>query len=166
MWRHSGLIATFEDLDDDHGAAAARAQRSFGLVGRIVGRRGGDVEQTAGAFEMILAPGAGEQARVADAVESARQGVEQEAANELVSGQRHDLLAVGAALAIIFISEGDPGLIEAEEAAVRYRNAVGVARQIGTPTPGPGDRRLGIVPPPLLPDGGRSAGRRVGKEGA
>src|SRR3546814_13180420 len=78
----------------------------FGLVGRIVGRRGGDVEQTAGAFEMILAPGAGEQAIVADAVESARQGVEQEAANELVSGQRHDLLAVGAALAIIFISEG------------------------------------------------------------
>src|SRR3546814_1634903 len=56
LWRRSGLIATFEDLDDDHGAAAARAQLSFGLVGRIVGRRGGDVEQTAGAFEMILAP--------------------------------------------------------------------------------------------------------------
>src|SRR3546814_20859301 len=84
LWRRSGLIATFEDLDDDHGAAAARAQLSFGLVGRIVGRRGGDVEQTAGAFELILAPGAGEQAIVADAVESARQGVEQEAAKEIV----------------------------------------------------------------------------------
>src|SRR3546814_9907420 len=101
---------------------------------------------------MILAPGAGEQAIVADAVESARQGVEQEAANELVSGQRHDLLAVGAALAIIFISEGDPGLIEAEEAAVRYRNAVGVARQIGEHRPGPGERRLGIDHPALPPD--------------
>src|SRR3546814_20970543 len=102
---------------------------------------------------MILAPGAGEQAIVADAVESARQGVEQEAANELVSGQRHDLLAVGAALAIIFISEGDPGLIEAEEAAVRYRNAVGVARQIGEPRLRPGERRLVLEHPALLPDG-------------
>src|SRR3546814_2596634 len=93
------------DWSSDVCSSDLRAQLSFGLVGRIVGRRGGDVEQTAGAFEMILAPGAGEQAIVADAVESARQGVEQEAANELVSGQRHDLLAVGAALAIIFISD-------------------------------------------------------------
>src|SRR3546814_19750685 len=102
---------------------------------------------------MILAPGAGEQAIVADAVESARQGVEQEAANEPVSGQRHDLLAVGAALAIIFISEGHPGLIEAEEAAVRSRNAVALARQIGQPPLRPGERRLALTPPTPLPHG-------------
>ena len=56
---------------------------------------------------MILAPGAGEQSIVADPMEPTRQSVEQEAADELVSGDGHDLLAVGAALAIIFISEGD-----------------------------------------------------------
>src|SRR3546814_20218575 len=49
--------------------------------------------------------------------------------------------------------QGDPGLIEAEEAAVRYRNAVGVARQIGEHRLGPGERRLGIDHPALLPDG-------------
>lgn len=102
---------------------------------------------------MILAPGAGEQAVVADAVESARQGVEQEAAEELVSGEGHDLLAVGAALAIILVAESDPGIVEADEAAVRYRNPVGVARQIGEHRFGPGERRLGIDHPALLSDG-------------
>src|SRR3546814_9665958 len=80
---------------------------------------------------MVLAPGAGEQAIVADAVESARQGVEQEAAEELVSRERHDLLPSGAGLAVVLVPEGDALLIEAEEAAVRYRDPVGVARQIG-----------------------------------
>jgi hypothetical protein len=139
------LIATFEDLDDHHGATAARAQRlSFELGGRIVGRRGGDIEQTARAFEMILAPGAGEEAIVADAVEPTRQGVEQEAADELVSGDGHDLLAVRAALAIILVTEGDPGIVEADKATVRYGNAVGVARQIGEDRFGAGERRLGV----------------------
>src|SRR3546814_2328721 len=58
-----------------------------------------DVEEAARVFKVSLAPCAGEQAVVADAVEPARQGVEQEAADELVSGEGHDLLAVGAALA-------------------------------------------------------------------
>ena len=68
---------------------------------------------------MILAPGAGEQSIVADPMEPTWQSVEQEAADELIGGEGHDLLAVGAALAIIFISEGDPGIVEADKAADR-----------------------------------------------
>ena len=38
---------------------------------------------------------------MADAVEVARQDIEQEAADELVGAERHDLLAIDAAAAII-----------------------------------------------------------------
>src|SRR3546814_7870886 len=64
----------------------------------------------------------------------------------------HDLLAVGAALAIILVTEGDRGIVEADEAAVRYRNAVGVAGQIGEHGLGPSERRLGINNPALFAD--------------
>ena len=53
-----------------------------------------------------------------DAVEPAGQHVEQEAADKLVGGERHDLLAVGAGAAVVLIAEGDAGLVEAEEPAV------------------------------------------------
>src|SRR3546814_6304956 len=115
------------------------------------GRR--DIEQTSRAFEMILAACAGEEAIVADAVVSARQGVEEEAADELVGGEGHDLLPSGAGLAIILVAEGDPGIVEAEEAAVRYGDPVGVSRQIGEHRLGARKRRLGIDHPALLPDG-------------
>src|SRR3546814_17400293 len=73
---------------------------------------------------MILAPGAGEQSIVADPMEPTRQGVEEKAADELVSSERHDLLPSGAGLAVILVAEGDPDLIEPEKAAVRYRDPV------------------------------------------
>lgn len=75
--------------------------------------------------------GAGEQAIMSDAMEAARQDVEQEAADELICGERHDLQPVGAVAAIILVAEGDPSLFEGDQAAVRDRNPVRVARQIG-----------------------------------
>src|SRR3546814_11002658 len=93
---------------------------------------------------MILAACAGEEAIVADAVESARQGVEEEAADELVGGEGPDLLPSGAGLAIILVAEGDPGIVEAEEAAVRYGDPAGVSRPIGEHRLGASKRRLGI----------------------
>src|SRR3546814_13229400 len=101
---------------------------------------------------MILAACAGEEAIVADAVESARQGVEEEAADELVGGEGHDLLPSGAGLAIILVAEGDPGIVEAEEAAVRYGDPLGVPRQIGEHRPGPRNRPFGITHPAPLTD--------------
>ena len=62
-----------------------------GVAGLVLRWR--DAEQLAGAGEVLGAPAIGEQAVVADAVEAAGQHVDEEAADELVAGQRHDLLA-------------------------------------------------------------------------
>lgn len=72
-------MAALERLDDDHGPAVARAWRAR------IGRFGGglvrdalrDREQVADTLEMGLASAAGELAIVADAVEHARQAVQQ-----------------------------------------------------------------------------------------
>jgi len=101
---------------------------------------------------MGFAPGAGEQAIVADPMKSARQGVEEEAADELVGAQRHDLLAVGAAAPIILVTEADTGIVEVGETAVRYGDPVGIARQIGEHGLGPSERRLGVDDPALFAD--------------
>jgi hypothetical protein len=55
--------------------------------------RGALLEQCAGGGEVLLACGIGEQAIVADAVEAAREYVQQEAAHELRMSQRHGLVA-------------------------------------------------------------------------
>jgi hypothetical protein len=51
-------------------------------------------------------------------VEPAWQKVEQEAANELLSAERHDTLPLGTMMAIILVAEGDAGLVEAEQPSV------------------------------------------------
>lgn len=56
--------------------------------------------QFAGACEAGLASGAGEQAVVPDATEARRQNMQQEAADELVGRERHDLLATSATFSI------------------------------------------------------------------
>ena len=89
-----------------------------------------------------------------DAVEAARQDVDQEAADELVGRQRHDLLAFSTIAAIILVPECHSGLVEADEAPVRDGNAVGVAREIGQHCLRSGKGWLGIDHPALLPDRG------------
>jgi hypothetical protein len=80
---------------------------------------------------------------VPDAVEAARQRMQQEAADELVCGNGHHLLSAGAGAAVILVSEGDAGLVEGNKAAVRDRYAVGVAREIGENGFGSGEGRFG-----------------------
>jgi len=89
---------------------------------------------------------------MSDAVKAARQNVDQEAADELVGGQRHNMLALGPVAAIILVAERDAGLVEGDEAPVRYGDTVGIAREIGQDRLRPGKRRLGIDHPALLPD--------------
>jgi len=95
--RSAGLSPAFAGFDDEHAPATARAWRTgvFRLHGRCFDSGWRNAEQFAGTFEMRLAGGAGEQSVVADAVEALGQDVEQEPADELLGGQRHDLLAVG-----------------------------------------------------------------------
>lgn len=74
-------------------------------------RRRRDLEQIVGLGKAVLASGAGKQAVVPDAVEASRH-VDQEAADELVGGQDHDLLLVAATAAIILVAEGDLAGVE------------------------------------------------------
>ena len=89
--RGSWPARALKGLDDDHVPAAAWAWRA--CVVRLVRHlgRGGrcDAEQLTDVVETGLAGGAGEQAVVADAVEALGQDVEQEAADELVGGDRY-----------------------------------------------------------------------------
>src|SRR5690606_23633281 len=97
-WR-AGLLPAGEGLDHDHLPTAARTRRSRvrRLIGRGVFGRRCDRHQPAGKRQAALAGSAGKQAIVADAVEALGQDMEQEAADELLGRQRHDLPAVGAA---------------------------------------------------------------------
>ena len=85
-------------------------------------------------------------------MEATRQGVEQKAADELVGIERHDLLPIEAFAAVVLVAEGDAGLVEADEAAVRDGDPVGVAGEIGEHRLGAGERRLGVDDPALLPN--------------
>jgi hypothetical protein len=94
--RPAWLLPSLEHLDDDHASAAAGAWRAEVLrFVRItgIGRRG-DIQEFACQREAGLAGGAGEQTVVPDAVEAAREDMEQEAADELVGRKYHHLLAI------------------------------------------------------------------------
>jgi hypothetical protein len=70
----------------------------------------------------------GEEAEVADADEAAWQQMEQEAAQELVSGQAHDALAVG--MRGVSPAEADLAIGEGDQSAVRDADAMGVGTEI------------------------------------
>jgi len=123
------------------------------LVGDdLVDCRRRDCEQLTDMFEIVFANAAGEQAVMADAVKASRQIVKQEAPDELVRGERHDLLPVGATPAIVLVAEGDAVVAEADKSAVRDGDPVGVARQIGKDRLGSSEWRLGVDHPALFPD--------------
>lgn len=157
------MALTFEGLDDDHVPAAARTCRtSVVQLGRRIDRgRRCHPEQLTDVAEHDLAGGSSEQTVVADAVKALGQDVEQEAADELVGGKGHDLLPVGATPTVVLVAEGDAGLVEAQQPAVRDGDAVGVPRQVGEHRLRPGERRLGVDNPALLPDR-----RQLPQEGA
>jgi hypothetical protein len=84
---------------------------------------------------------------MADAVEAARQHVEEKAADELVGRERHGLEPVAAFDPIVLPFEGDAFLVERDEPGVGDRDAVGVAREIGENRLRPGERPLGVDDP-------------------
>lgn len=94
----------------------------------IIRRRWRDnVQQFAHQRQADFTHAAGEQAVVADAMEAARQHVEQEASNELAGGQRHDLPAINSVAAIILVAECDTVIVEGDQAVVRDRDPMRVA---------------------------------------
>ena len=86
---------------------------------------------------------------MSDANQAAGQDLQQEAAQELMSGDGHDLVL--AAVSVIPPAEGDAIIFEGHEAMVGDGHAMGVARQVVENLLGAAKGRLG-VDHPLLPE--------------
>src|SRR5437870_11854571 len=107
----AAAVAGFKGLDDDHTPAAARTSvplgvfvTIFGAVALAAARRGGVgyAEEPVGQCDIAGAVGMGKKAVVTDAVKSVGQHVDQEAADELVGVERHQLVA-GVALGPVIL---------------------------------------------------------------
>src|SRR5204862_8204953 len=141
-----------EGLDDDHAAAAARARVREGLrfvvvdVASIAGlalcRR--HVEEPARSRNVLGAAAVGQETVVADAMESVGQYVNEEATDELVDGERHQLGALAFLRSIVLPLEGHAGIVERDEPAVGDGVTVGVARQVSQYRLGPAEVPLSI----------------------
>ena len=170
-----------EEPKADHGAAATgtdvegssgELEVSFAVAGRWRdSRRRRRIQQSATEADLGAAAAVGEQAIVADPMEPVRQGVEEEAADELGGVQGHELgLAV---MAIVLPFERHLAVLHADEAAVGDGDAVGVAPEVGEDLFGSPERRLGIGDPVDLAHGlgelgeGRGIGEaaEIAKEG-
>src|SRR5271156_651234 len=95
----------------------------------------------------------GEETELANAMEAIRQGVQQEAADELVGVQPHGL--DGAAVAIILPGKSDMVVLAGLDAAVGDGDAMGVAAEIGENLRGAAERLLAIYDPIDAPRGGQ-----------
>src|SRR5271155_5669646 len=163
-WR----CAALEDLDDDHATAAAWARAREGRLVAIMMIGIGSLalgllatEQLAGAIDVVGAGGLGEQAVVADAVQALGQDVDEEAADELVYCERHDLVAIGAFESIVLVFEADSVFVEREQPAVGDGNAMGVAGQISQYGLGSGEGPFAVDVP-----SGLAQRRQQGGEGS
>ncbi len=87
----------------------------------------------------------GHEAVVADAMKPVGQRMDQEAADELIGIEGHDLRA--AAVAIILPAECDMVVGYTDQAGVGDRNPMGVAPEIGQNLLGPAERRFGVDDP-------------------
>jgi|SRR5690349_262067 len=145
-----------EYFDDNHAAAAARAAGRF-VAGRVVAiviiviafcrccrER---IEQVSTERELVGAMAVGKEAIVANAMEAARQHVQQEAAHELADIEAHDLALVTTAFPIIPPAESDMGSVEIEQAAVGDRDAMRIAREIGQDLLGAGEGLFDVDDP-------------------
>ena len=104
-------------------------------------------EQLAGAFDVVGAGGLGEQAVVADAVEALGQDVDEEAADELVCCERHNLIAIGCFEPIVLVFEADSVFVERDQPAVGDGDAMGVAGQISQYRLGSGEGPFAVDVP-------------------
>jgi hypothetical protein len=84
---------------------------------------------------------------MSDAVETAGQDVQEEAADELGGVERHGLEAVAAFDAIVFPLERDALVVERDEPGVGDRDAVGGAAEIGEDGLRSGEGPLGVDDP-------------------
>src|SRR5215470_12901912 len=149
------MAAGFKGLDDDHTPAAARTSvplvifvTIFGIVA-LAARRSwvGYVEKPAGQCDIAGPIGIGEEAVVTDAVKSVGQDVDQEAADELVGVERHQLVVGVAFGPVILPFEGHALAVEGDEPAIGNSTPVRVAGKVGEDSIRSAKRSLGIDHP-------------------
>ena len=86
------------------------------------------VEQLARVGDVVGAGAACKQAVMANAVKTCWQDMDEEAADELVGREPHDLLPRVAIDAVILVPERDAGTAAGKQAAIGDGDAVGIAR--------------------------------------
>ena len=149
---------------------AGRRERS-GVAVAVVGRRRGrglgrgHAQQPPAERQLPLAVAAAEEAAVADAVEAARQHVQQEAAHELLGGERQG--AQPAAVAVVAPAEAHAAVLDGQDAVVGEGHAVGVATDVVEHAGGSVEGRLGVDDPLAAAQGPEVAveGSGVGERG-
>ena len=107
---------------------------------------------------MIAASAIGEEAVIADAMEARGQDVKQEAADELIGRDGHDLLPI--AVPIVLPAETNGAILDIDKAVVGDGDAVRVAADVIEDLFGSAEGRLGIDHPL-----GLSKGRQIAPEG-
>ena len=135
----------------------------------LAARRGrvGYAEELAGQCDIAGAIAVGEEAVVADAVKPVGQYMDQEAADELVDVERHQLVASVGLGPVILPFEGHALAVEGDEPAVGDSDPVRVAGQVGEHSVGSAKRPLGIDHPFDLAQCGEASfeGCRLGEGG-
>jgi hypothetical protein len=113
--------AAWQPAKRDHGSAAAWAalgRRFWSWVVVLLdgGIRWGSVQKLPAERQLCSTVAVGQEAVMADAVEAVGQGVEQEAADELISIEGHKLRF--AVMAIVLPTESDLGVGHADQAGI------------------------------------------------
>ena len=112
------------------------------------GRGRHDCQQLATAGELGLPRAIGEQAVVTDAHEAGGNDVEQEATQELLGPQFHDLWCVPPAC-VVFVAKADDAVADEDQTGISNGHAVGVAAEILQDLLGTAPRRFGVDHPRL-----------------
>ena len=94
-------------------------------------------------------------------MKAARQHVQEKAADELVGRERHGLEPLASLDAVVLPLEGDALVVELDEARIRDRDTMGLARQVGDDGLRTSERPLGVDHP-----FGSAQRRERGVEGA
>ena len=115
---------TCQEADDNHGRPAVRAGEGW-LDGFVRCRLtaglficGCHLQQLPCLFQVIPTSRIGQQAIMADTVETARQHMQQEAAHELISAERHGFVAGTAFGSVILVPERDAMFIGGDQPLV------------------------------------------------
>ena len=146
-------MSSGHDFDDDHCRTTGWANEGrFSGAHRRIAVRGfsvvrNDMQQRTHLGEILRAPAIGDQPVVPNAVKSAGQNVEQEAAHELVSSECHRLVARAALGPVILPAKCDAAFVHGDKSLIGDCHAVRVARQIRQHRRRPGKWALGIDHP-------------------